>query len=285
MESMTGFAQGGVQSDRFLFSIQMKSVNGRFLDTKFNSSFELMYLEPKFRELIKARFQRGSFDIYLSFKEFTLSDLSEVDGVKSWISSYKENAKALNVTDDLTFGTVVKWGGTAFKRKELPHDVEKSLLLEFNETLERIKVSRNLEGEGLKQELSRELENLGAELSKLHPLIKEYSKTLEIQWRSRIEKIPIEFDPERLEQEIAILLEKSDITEEVARLSLHVERFQELLDSQDPSVGKKLDFYCQELAREANTIASKAKLETLTRLSVNMKSSIEKLRQQVQNIQ
>lgn len=288
MESMTGFAQGTLEEKDYFFSVQVKSVNARFLEQKIFSHKDLFEIENDFRSLIKSEILRGTVEAYIKFrrKEEAVDDtFKALLKKKSWVKSYQSTAKALGVEDDLSLGSLMKMAPLEEKKEFSKADIKKMKDL-FKATLKDLKISREHEGKNLLKTLKVEIKELKSGLKDIEAWYKKNESVVRDEWQERVKLLKVEVDPDRLEQEISIVLEKSDIAEEIDRFAIHLKEFEKLLNSKKESViGKKLDFYCQELTREANTIGSKSKKSDLTRLSVNLKSSVEKLRQQVQNIQ
>lgn len=286
MESMTGFSQVKKEKLDFSASVQIRSVNSRYLDIKCNLPPELYFMESKIRESIQKKFKRGTFDVYLSYLNSDLN--STLSAMKDWVKKYQEAAAKLGVEDDLTLSKVLKHS-KSLGVKNLSAAKEKDLYRIIEEALKKIKEERLKEGRALKKVLSEELKVLKRELQALKKVAKANIKKIKMEGRKKIKKSQSasgsDLEKERMESDLVAALEKSDITEELKRLEIHIGEFGNLLQSKTEALGKKLDFFCQELYRESNTVSSKSKDSELTRLSVNLKSSIEKLRQQVQNIQ
>ncbi len=282
MESMTGFSKQTVHKGSLALNVQMRSLNARFLEVKVGLPSDLTFLEEEVRKKVKEQFVRGTIDISIFCKKESL-DLP-IKSLKKWINEYKANAKLLGVQDDLTMGKVLKKAGGEFK--ESLTSSEKALLMATVEkALKVLKKRRSLEGKELKAILLKDLSLVKVELASVKSFVKKHKVLITKEWADKFAKLKVEADPKRLEAEVALLLEKGDITEEINRTEIHIKEFVKILSDKSDLIGKKLDFFCQELAREANTIASKSKNAELTRLSVNLKSYVEKLRQQVQNIQ
>lgn len=282
MESMTGFSQVKISKKDLSANLQIKSVNSRYLDIKFNLPYELYALEEFFREKIKASFQRGSFDVYISFlKSDTPTSLKSM---KPWVKNYQAMAKDLGVKDDLSLSKVLKQmqniNGQALAKQDL-----KMITESFDKLVLLLKKQRQKEGQALKKVLAKELALATKFNLEVKRKIKSFEAELKKSWKFKLDKLKVDLPKERLAAEAALLMEKADITEEIKRLDVHLKEFKSLIQSKGELLGKKLDFFCQELYRESNTIASKSKSTELTKLSVELKSSIEKIRQQVQNIQ
>lgn len=282
MESMTGFSRKTVNNKTASLNIQAKSLNARFLEVKIGTSSELSFLEEDIRKKIKNHFVRGTIDVNIFYKKDGM-DLP-LKELKVWIKEYKKNAKTLGVLDDLSMSKVMKKAASE-SRTALTSKETKSILDLVEKALLDLKKRRASEGRDLRAILLKEVKSVKAELLLVKAFVKKHKKVITEEWLGKFKKINVEADPKRLESEIAILLEKGDIAEEIDRLDMHLKEFVKIMSGTSDLIGKKLDFFCQELAREANTISSKSKNAELTRLSVNLKSYVEKLRQQVQNIQ
>lgn len=282
MESMTGFARLSKENKDFNCSLQVKSLNARFLDFKFYMPPALSYLEEDFRKEFKKFFLRGTFEINFYFKKSNLD--VPLKSLKPWIKQYKKMAKDLGVSDDLTMSKVLHKSTSEMDYSLKPQ--EKKIVMEtFRKVLLDLQRRRLVEGKSLKSVLQKEISAVYRELKLIKVEVRKTKQDTVKDWKKRVKSLGSENDQAKLETEVALILEKADITEEVDRLGIHLKEFGKIINSKVGLKGKKLDFFCQELAREANTIASKSKSAELTRLSVNLKSNVEKLRQQVQNIQ
>lgn len=285
MESMTGFARVAKEQKNLNFSLQAKALNARFLEFKFYMPPALSYLEEDFRKEIKKHFSRGTFEINFYLKKSNL-DLP-VSSLRAWIKEYKKMAKTLGVHDDLNMSKVLQKASSESDYSLKPQ--EKKLVLDsFKKVLTELKKRRLQEGKSLKSILNKEIMGIYKDLKSVKLQMKVIQKNIKKDWSQKVKQLkldPAGHESGKIEADVSLVLEKSDITEEVDRLSIHLKEFSKIMASSMDLKGKKLDFFCQELAREANTIASKSKSADLTRLSVNLKSNVEKLRQQVQNIQ
>ncbi len=279
---MTGFSRQSVNKNNLSVNIQMKSLNARFLEVKVGLPADLAFLEEDVRKKVKTSFQRGTIEINIFCKKENM-DLP-LKNLKKWIDAYKKNAKTLGVPDDLNMGLVLKKAAGEFK--EALTSLERKLVMDnVDKALVALKKRREAEGKELKAILLKEVKSVKTELSLVKEFVKKNKKNMAKEWMDKFLKLQVEVDRKKLEAEVAVLLEKGDIAEEIDRLDVHLKEFVKIMSDKSNLIGKKLDFFCQELARESNTIASKSKNAELTRLSVNLKSYVEKLRQQVQNIQ
>jgi uncharacterized protein (TIGR00255 family) len=295
MQSMTGFGKGELSFGGSMLTLEIKSVNHRFLDTRFRLPPTLGFLELPLLEILKTYFERGSFEINIRQKSVASSETGS--SVKYTVDeeaarSIIEGAEKLH----LKFGTsktpsleLLFQSGRVFVLAEngdlLPPLIE-GLKSAFRTVLQEVRTMRETEGSKLKIILNQGVTELlqGVEqLKKLAPRqpekIKEKLESRLAQW-----KLNTPMDPHRLEWEIAMAAEKADITEEMDRLTTHANSFLTILNEKGP-IGRKLDFLTQELHREVNTTAAKSVDIEITQVAVTLKTQIEKLREQVQNVE
>jgi len=296
MNSMTGFARSEVTIQSQLFSLEIKSVNHRFLDVRYRLPSGFSGLEMELTEEIRKFCERGSMEVTLRHQP--LAEKGRISGNTRFAVDEKALESLLKATQQLENLSQKKWeiqisDLIQSQRILIPIEdsEEKSLGLKeviplFQSTLSLLVKMRREEGEKLKKILRdgvNEMQLTLQSITKLSPLQKEKIKD-RLETRLSQWKLAEPVEPRRLEWEVAILAEKSDITEEIDRLKSHFEAFLESLNSSKP-IGRKLDFLAQELNREVNTIASKTSLMEITQLTVELKATIEKLREQVQNVE
>ena len=172
------------------------------------------------------------------------------------------------------------------KNDEVSPTEKQKLIAQLKSALTKCSKERLREGSSLLKVLNQHLSELSAEVQKMSALVKKYQSEIEKKFKTRISKLTDSvIDPSRLAQEVTILIDKSDINEEITRLKEHISSLKALMNKKDISIGKKLDFYTQELLREVNTIGSKSSKSELTNRVVNAKSIVERVREQVQNVE
>lgn len=291
MKSMTGYALIRKKTTNVQYEVSLRSVNGRFLEMRFHMPKELMHLESDFRKSMQASFRRGTVDIFihrktLSAKKFTLffnSGLAE-----KYAEVFKKAARISKSTSALSAESLLRLPEVVTLENETAPDSKEDSTLKslFNQAIKKCEVEREREGQALKNHLLSLIQKLEKECQQIlhwrESANKEISAKYEARIKTRLEGR--EIDQSRLVQEIAILIEKSDINEEIQRLAEHVKNLKNLVQKKDCE-GKKLDFYTQELLREVNTIGSKSQVANITTAVIEAKSMIEKLREQVQNIE
>jgi len=290
--SMTGFGRGEASGYGYQFTIELKAVNHRFFETSVRMPRHLNSLEDRIRKILQSKINRGRIDVFVNVKETEEKKrLVKVD--KDLALSYDKTLKELALALNTPYETDI------YRLAALPEvfsvedtDIDLELIWEplgraVTEALDGFVAMRKVEGEGLAEDL----------LSRLHTImlakekIAGYSDTIVIDYQTRLqERIEVLLgdkvilDEARLANEVAFFADRVSITEELVRLQSHIDQCREALKSSEP-VGRKLDFLVQEMNREINTIGSKANNLNITQHVVQMKSELEKIREQVQNLE
>ena len=297
ISSMTGYANAKVQTDMGLLSIDIKSVNSRFLDLSFRASEEIRFLEPKFREIISGKIARGKMECRLNLVDSGLSAdtalneeaLNKLMALQTQVLKTDPSATALRVAD------ILNYPGIVAAPVPDPEVFAKQVLTGFEQCLEVFNESRQREGAALAQVLLKYCTQIEDLVNTLRPKIPEILQAQKDKLTERLEEalgttladgaqITKEEVNERIRQEITLYGIKLDVNEEMERLCTHVKEVRRTLDRGGP-VGRKLDFLMQELNREANTLGSKAVSISMTDTSVNLKLVIESMREQIQNLE
>ena len=290
MKSMTGFGKATSQSPDFLLDITVKAVNGRFLEIKFHGPKLYNVLESEMRKKVSKHMKRGTVDLYFNRKAFNGSEkiIFNQKLAKKWLIGFNAMAKDLKLEPPessevlLSVPELIK-----VEEASVISAKEKSALLKaLEQALTSCAQVRSTEGTTLKTDLNKHLKALSSQVQMVKKLRDKTKKELVTKYKKKLESYDLnaELDEQRVAQEIVIQVDKSDISEEVQRLEAHIKAIQSLLSSSG-SIGKKLDFYAQELLREVNTIGSKSTSSQLTAVVVEAKGLIEKYREQVQNVE
>ncbi|MDO4547499.1 MAG: YicC/YloC family endoribonuclease [Clostridia bacterium] len=290
MNSMTGYGRHTAQRDGRQLTIELKSVNHRYLDLSFRMPRAISFLEEDARKLLSARLSRGHVDLFASYVN-TRDDAVTVVADMTLFSAYEKALEELrgksDLEDDRTLMALARMPDVL--RVEQTQEDAQALKELMNEALsgalDEMSAMRSREGQSLKVDLlSRidELERLNGVIKQRYPdTVAEYTRRL----RERVEELLGQnIDEMRLMQEVAIMADRSSISEEVVRIESHIAQIRESVESPE-AVGRKLDFIVQELNREMNTISSKSQDIPITQAVVAAKSEIDKLREQVQNIE
>lgn len=287
IRSMTAFSRQQASSELGELVLEIRTVNHRYLDVSLRLPEELRSLEPLLRERIGARLGRGKVECNLRYTspqesggELTVDDdrVRQISHASRHIDSFLYNPAPVNSLDVLRMPGVIKAPPLDEERLGA---VVRDLL---DAALDDLIANREREGEKLAKMISERCD----EMARIVAGVKAKMPEILDQWREkllqRLREAKLELDPERLEQEIVLLANKTDVAEEMDRLEVHIDEVRRVLQ-QDKPVGRRLDFLMQELNREANTLGSKSISTETTRASVDLKVLIEQMREQVQNIE
>jgi uncharacterized protein (TIGR00255 family) len=293
LRSMTGFAQvKGQVNANFAFSLSLKSVNHRFLDLHFRLPSDTDALEMKLRRILKEKIARGHVEVILNL------DRSGTNGVAlnrqliaGYVEAFRAAADEFEVEGEPDLNVVLRMPGALDSGAEKSGDeLDAAVMARVEEALSRLNEMREQEGRSINTELRARMVNLGRAAAGVDAhrgtILHSYSDRLQTRMQ---ELLGAHVDKERILQEVAVLVDRSDIQEELVRLNTHVKHFVDLLE-QGGEVGKKMDFLLQEMNREANTMLSKTsglagEALKVTEMGLLMKSEIEKAREQVQNLE
>ena len=290
MKSMTGYGTAQAKQPHKI-QVSIRSVNGRYLETKFHLGREFMELESELKKKLSSKVKRGTVDIYVNVPKSAHSKKqAKVDHqfVKTLLSELKHTGRKYRLKDsDLALRDIMTLPGVLdLEETYVASAAEKTELIRtFDRALSKMLAERSREGASLKKTLSKNYQQLLQLVRQLKGKRKALNKDLEKKLKERLtKKGAANVDPARLGQEMIFYLDRADISEEITRLEEHIKTCQKLL-SGGKEVGKRLDFFCQELLREVNTIGSKSGSSNLTRLVVDAKTLVESIREQVQNLE
>ncbi len=292
IKSMTGFGKSHIVKEKREYQIEIKSVNHRYLDISIKMPKQLNYLEEDLKKEISSKISRGKVEVYITFQNYSAEQeeiIINKEIAKKYITQLQELAKETNTSTDINIVEITKLPDVLNVISNQEDDtIKKELLEATNEALTKLLEMRTFEGTKIAEDLISRIDLVKAkteEVSKVSTgLIEEYVVKLE----KRIQEIlkTEEIDKNRLAQEVVIYADKCSIEEELTRLKSHIEQFKEFINNQNQNaIGKKLDFLIQEMNRETNTIGSKAnKLEIINNV-VDIKTELENIREQIQNIE
>lgn len=292
MKSMTGFGRGNVSIDNFSVTVDIKTVNNRFLDVNLRLPNELQPIEADLKRLITDRLARGRVEINLNY-ERSEEIVYEINRplIAGHLSALNELKDTFDLSGEVDLNYVARIPNAFQSAKaDLNEDYSNAIKNSFEIALTELESMREVEGASLNEELVFRLNAIESHIpiieNETENVVEEYQERLSKKISDMLEKSDsqIEIDQGRLAQEVAYLATRSDISEEVTRLRSHIEQFRSIM-GEDKDVGKRLDFLTQELNREANTIASKTQNLTVKESSLTIKAEIEKIREQVQNVE
>ncbi len=292
VKSMTGYGKGEAENNLFRLKIEIKSVNHRYLDINIKSPRYLIYLEEKIKKTIKKDLNRGKIDVFINLDFINQSSIDvKVDlplasnfkkELDNLISELKIDDK-VRLSNILQIPEVIKT-----EKKDLDEDMTwETLQSALANALTNIIQMREYEGTQLKNDMLLKLDEIELIINRVElraPLVVEEYR---VKLNERIKSLMVDsnfVDYDRLALEVAIISDKSSIDEEIIRLRSHINQFKEILN-QTSAIGRKLDFLIQEFNREINTIGSKSSNSDIVNAVVDLKSEVEKIREQIQNIE
>lgn len=291
IRSMTGFGRCEKVTEQYKISVEMKAVNHRYLDLSIKMPKRFNYFESGVRGLLKTYIQRGKVDIFISYEDYTKEKLClkyNESLAAEYVQYFKQMSEAFAIDNDMTAGVLARMPEVLTMEQE-PEDEDamwKLLSEAIEEAAKRFVESRTVEGESLKADLLGKLkamEDMVACVEQRTPaIVAEYQARLEAKVKELLGTSGI--DEGRIVTEVTIFADKVCVDEEIVRLKSHISHMEsDLLNG--GGVGRKLDFLAQEMNREANTILSKANDLTISDKAIVLKTEIEKIREQIQNIE
>ena len=285
--SMTGFARREVSGPWGTLVCEVRSVNHRFLEASFRLPDELRAAEPELRQRLARDLRRGKVDCSISVRRAQgAGSALEIDAeaLDRLTARVRDVARALPPNHTVNVLDVLRWPGVLREDSDGNDAILTAARTVFGSTLEDLVAARAREGVRLRDLLEHRCASLEGLVVQVRARLPEVHARVRARLNERIAELQASVDTERLEQELAILLQRLDIDEELDRLSGHIVEIRRIISGTEPA-GRRLDFLMQELNREANTLSSKSQDIETTRSAVDMKVIIEQMREQVQNIE
>ena len=285
--SMTGFAAAAQESAQGSLAVELKTVNHRYLEFQTRIPEELRPLEPAMREAVGARLTRGKVDCRVTFTSVTTAAralmpdgqaLESLHAASKAVAARFPEARALSVSE------ILHWPGVLADESLSPEKLKESVLALLERAISELNASRAREGAKLEAVLRERLDRMTELVREAQPLIPGAMKAFQDKLAAKLAEAGAAPSDERVHQEVVLYAARIDVDEELSRLTTHIAEFRRVLD-RGGACGKRLDFLCQELNREANTLGSKSVANEMTRTSVELKVLIEQMREQVQNIE
>ncbi|WP_290770956.1 YicC/YloC family endoribonuclease [Anaerofustis sp.] len=291
MKSMTGFGRGEYRSADLVVDVEIKTINHRYRDFNIRLPRKYSSFEEKIRNFISNKINRGRIDVFIKTEKFSGEDISlfydDVLAKEYYDILNKIKTDFKDIKDDISVNTIARYPEVV-KAQEAEVDLDeqwKYFEAALNDAVNTLVESRENEGEALKKDFIKRIEIISKESENISNLAHEIPKNYAKELNENIEKYKIGIiDSDRIATEIAIYAEKVNITEELVRLKNHLKSFLSIIEKSEP-IGRKLDFLLQEINREANTIASKSNSFEISSAVVEIKSELEKIREQIQNIE
>lgn len=295
MKSMTGYGRGESQTDDYHVLVDIKSVNHRFLDTQIRLPREYNHLEIDMKNAFKQELSRGRVECFITLtKEQASSQTLKInwDILDSLVhelseAEYQRYQKQPFSAEKFLEGAVMHPVIVeTIEKKEALDDIEKDMLIAFHQALQALNASREKEGEGLREFFLEYLESIKREIGNISSQVESITQEHYGKLKKKLEELMegTQVDESRLLTEVAIIVDRGDVTEELDRLSVHINSMKQLIEKKGP-IGKEMDFLIQEMNREVNTIGSKSMDLVIKSSVIQLKTLIEQIREQVQNIE
>ncbi|KPU43985.1 hypothetical protein OXPF_21500 [Oxobacter pfennigii] len=291
LKSMTGFGRGEHEELGRSFTVEIKTVNHRYTDVSIKMPRQLSYLEDKIRKYVLGSISRGKIDVFITQDKYSEEDINIVlDDVlaSSYIKALHTLRDKFELTDDISVSMVARFPDiiNVTKAEEDKEQIWNTLFAAIESSMGNLMEMRTAEGEKLSQDISTRGKYIKSVVSKIEERSPVVVQEYKIKLEDRIKEVAkdVTADENRVAFEVALFADRCSIAEEVVRLYSHIDQLEDIIKQKEP-VGRKLDFLVQEMNREINTIGSKANDVTIARYVVDVKSEIEKIREQIQNIE
>ena len=291
IKSMTGFGRAEAVSKERKVSVELKSVNHRYLDLNIKMPKRLSYFEGDIRNVMKTYIRRGKVDVFITYEDYTMGGMAlkyNSELAKEYLGYLNQMSEELGIENDIRVSTLSRYPDVFTMEEQAPDEEALWSFLEgpLHEACRKFVETREREGVNLKRDLLEKLKGLEAKVDvveKRSPeVVKAYREKLEAKMHELLEDNQI--DDSRIAAEVILFSDKICNDEETVRLRSHIHGMRKILDENE-GVGRKMDFMAQEMNREANTILSKSNDLTVSNAAIDLKTEIEKIREQIQNIE
>lgn len=291
INSMTGFGRFEIQDTDKRFTVEIKSVNHRYLDFNIKMPKKLSFFENAIRTTLKDYMQRGKIDVFITYEDFTQSRGSlqfNEELARQYLEYFNQMADSFQLENDVTVSRLARFPEVLTMEEQSVDEKELWCLLEkaLREAAKQFAAARNLEGENLRTDLIAKLDHMLTNVEAVEvrspQILAEYREKLEQKMTELLQDTQI--DESRIASEVILFADKICTDEETVRLRSHIEHMKRVLLDGD-GIGRKLDFIAQEMNREANTILSKANDLETSNIAIELKTDIEKVREQIRNIE
>ncbi len=289
--SMTGFGKATGEFDGETLTVELSAVNGRYLDCNLRMPTAWAALEPVVKQTVRKHIARGKLNVTVSRRRNTSSNRSvhfDHGLAQQYLDASKELGAMLGTFETLSLNVLAQLEGV-FYQEDADEDLnalEPVLIAVLEEALNKLDSMRTVEGKSLEDDVRRRIGVMRERLAVIEERLPELNEHYETRLRTRINELNVESDltEERIAIEVALMAEKNDVTEEVVRFKTHLDHMVEILESKEP-VGRRLDFLTQEIQREVNTLGVKTRDANVAKEVLDLKGELEKIREQIQNIE
>lgn len=289
---MTGFGRSEVVTDERKITIELKSVNHRYLDLSIKMPKKLSFLEGSIRNLMKTYIQRGKVDVYITYEDYTINNGTlkyNKELAAEYIACLRQIQQDFDLDYDIKVSTLSRYPDILTMEEQSVDEEELWSILEppVREACEKFVQTRTQEGHNLEKDLLEKLDGLDKKVTRIEErspeVVNAYRTKLEAKVSELLEDTQI--DDNRIAAEVILFSDKICNDEETVRLHSHVKNMKKMLTTETEGIGRKLDFMAQEMNREANTILSKSSDMEISDIAIDLKTEIEKIREQIQNIE
>ncbi len=287
IQSMTAFARVQREIDAGHLCWEIRSVNHRYLDVSFRLPESFRFLEPQLRSALRNKINRGKIECQLKYQDTSANNQSMLINkgmVNALMHLSSQLASEYQLANDFSVSHMMQWPGVVQANQMDIDDLSQQILSLYTDAVDALGKVRATEGAALKAHLETRVQALNQQITLAQSIVGSIAKQTKDKLLTRLHTIRMDVSEARIEQEIALLLTRLDVTEELDRLSTHVTEVDRTLNNAALS-GRRLDFLMQELNREANTLSAKSDSVQLTQCAVEMKVLIEQMREQIQNIE
>ena len=288
MKSMTGYGKGEYVGVDRVVTVELKTVNHRFFDTSFRMPKLFNSAEDKLRKHLNERINRGHIDIFVTYKNIAAGEKVVVNEALAtqYATIAEKLAKIIGRDNDISVSWLLKSDAVSVEAEDNTENTIEELLKATDVALDNLDAMRAHEGTAMRAALKALIDQLASELIKIEANAPKVAELYRVKLNERMTEIlkDVPVDQDKLLNEVAFYTDKVCIDEEITRLKAHIKHFNDVICEEVP-VGRKLDFLVQELNRECNTIGSKSNDIALTESVVTMKTTIEKIREQIQNVE
>ncbi len=291
MHSMTGYGKGVSKRDGKTITIEIKTVNHRFLDCNIKLPRNFLFVEDRLKKAVSSAISRGHVDLYLTYEQSSTDEGAytvDLELANNYLTAVRQLENGTGLANDVTLSTLLRVGDIVTRQQSVEdEDLLAEMTLEAaSEALVNLKVMREKEGQSQKADIASKLDTIEACLDRIKEFAPKVVEDYRALLNARIAEVvePSLVDKQRLATEVALYADHCAIDEEITRLSTHISNMRSLLEATEP-VGRKMDFLVQEFNRETNTIGSKANDMRITKEVLAIKNEIEKMREQAANIE
>ena len=292
IRSMTSFGRSNSEEDKKrVFTVEMKSVNSRYLDVNIRMPKSIISLEEEIRKMISNSLNRGKVDVFINIKNYNEGagvPKVDINLAQGYLQCLKEIEEKLNIKNDISVMQIARFPEviTMIEEEDKIDEIWEELKPLISSSLDMMINMREVEGEKLKEDILIKINQIEDLVSKVEEFADSIPKVFKQKLEERLKDLlgNVEVDENRIATEVCILADKATVDEEIIRLNSHINQVRETLKLNEP-IGRKLDFIVQEMNRETNTIGSKSSDIKMTNIVIDIKNILEKIREQVQNIE